>query len=97
MGRPSSTRRLDGRRTYRLVLPPNPPAKHFWAVDVDDAQTRSFLQTADPHPSAMSLTGTVATEDDGSTVLWFGPERWSPGSRRRRSPGDLEPVEGSAV
>ncbi|WP_435735982.1 DUF1254 domain-containing protein [Cellulosimicrobium sp. PMB13] len=65
---------LDGARTYRLVLPPNPPAKNFWAVDVYDTQTRSLLQTADPHPSVMSLTGTVTTEDDGSTVLWFGPE-----------------------
>ncbi|MBD8077766.1 DUF1254 domain-containing protein [Cellulosimicrobium arenosum] len=65
---------LDGARTYRLVLTPNPPAENFWAVDIYDTQTRSLLQTSDPHPSVMSLTGTVATEDDGSIVLWFGPE-----------------------
>ncbi|WP_082918767.1 DUF1254 domain-containing protein [Cellulosimicrobium sp. I38E] len=65
---------LDGARTYRLVLPPNPPAKNFWSVDLYDTQTRSLLQTDDPYPSLLSLSGTVATEEDGSTVLWFGPE-----------------------
>lgn len=66
-------RHLDGSRTYRLVLPPNPPAKNFWSVDLYDTQTRSLLQTANPYPSLMSLSGTVTTEADGSTVLWFGP------------------------
>ncbi|MHA7133132.1 DUF1254 domain-containing protein [Oerskovia turbata] len=65
---------LDGARAYRLVLPPNPPAKNFWSVDLYDTQTRSLLQTPNPYPSVMSLTGTVETEADGSTVLWFGPE-----------------------
>lgn len=65
---------LDGARTYRLVLPPNPPAKNFWSVDLYDTQTRSLLQTDNPYPSLLSLSGTVATEEDGSTVLWFGPE-----------------------
>ncbi|GAA4472469.1 DUF1254 domain-containing protein [Rhodococcus olei] len=64
---------LDGGKTYRLTLPPNPPAKNFWSVDVYDTQTRSLLQTDNPYPSLMSLSGTVATEPDGSTVLWFGP------------------------
>ena len=64
---------LDGARTYRLVLPPNPPAKNFWSVDLYDTQTRSLLQTDNPYPSLLSLSGTVATEEDGSTVLWFGP------------------------
>ncbi|MGW5239144.1 DUF1254 domain-containing protein [Monashia sp. NPDC004114] len=65
---------LDGSHTYRLTLPPNPPAKNFWSVDVYDTQTRSLLQTENPYPSVMSLSGTVASEDDGSVHLWFGPE-----------------------
>ncbi|MCU7528151.1 DUF1254 domain-containing protein [Prescottella equi] len=64
---------LDGGKTYRLTLPPNPPAKNFWSVDVYDTQTRSLLQTDNPYPSLMSLSGTVEPEDDGSFVLWFGP------------------------
>ncbi len=65
---------LDGSHTYRLTLPPNPPAKNFWSVDVYDTQTRSLLQTDNPYPSLMSLSGTVASEDDGSVHLWFGPQ-----------------------
>ncbi|SEK19294.1 DUF1254 domain-containing protein [Rhodococcus maanshanensis] len=69
----SQGRLLDGAKTYRLVLPPNPPAKNFWSVDVYDTQTRSLLQTDNPYPSLMSLSGTVQEEQDGSIVLWFGP------------------------
>lgn len=64
---------LDGGKHYRLVLPPDPPAKNFWSVDIYDTQTRSLLQTDNPYPSLMSLSGTVRTESDGSIVLWFGP------------------------
>lgn len=68
----SRGRPLDGAKTYRLVLPANPPAKNFWSVDIYDTQTRSLLRTDNPHPSLMSLTGTVTPEPDGSIVLWFG-------------------------
>ncbi|CRK50819.1 conserved hypothetical protein [Rhodococcus sp. RD6.2] len=64
---------LDGGKHYRLTLPPDAPAKNFWSVDLYDTQTRSLLQTDNPYPSLMSLTGTVEPESDGSIVLWFGP------------------------
>ncbi|WP_175585515.1 DUF1254 domain-containing protein [Nocardia cyriacigeorgica] len=64
---------LDGSTTYKLTLPANPPAKNFWSVDVYDTQTRSLLQTDNPYPSLMSLSGTVQKEPDGSIALWFGP------------------------
>ncbi|MEV5649474.1 DUF1254 domain-containing protein [Nocardia sp. NPDC052254] len=64
---------LDGAEHYRLTLPPNPPAKNFWSVDLYDTQTRSLLQTDNPYPSLMSLTGTVRSAPDGSTELRFGP------------------------
>jgi hypothetical protein len=65
---------FDGERTYTLTLPPNPPAKNFWSVDVYDTQTRSLLQTDNPYPSVMSLGDTVASNGDGSYTIWFGPE-----------------------
>ncbi|MEV6058621.1 DUF1254 domain-containing protein [Nocardia asteroides] len=64
---------LDGANTYRLTLPPEPPAKNFWSIDLYDTQTRSLLQTDNPYPSLMSLSGTIEEEQDGSIVLWFGP------------------------
>ncbi len=63
---------LDGSRAYSLRIPPNPPAKNFWSVDVYDTQTRSLLQSTD-YPALSSLSGTLAAEDDGSVVLRFGP------------------------
>jgi hypothetical protein len=64
---------LDGATTYSLTLPPDPPAKNFWSIDVYDTQTRSLLQTDDPYPSVTSLSGTVAPNHDGSSTIWFGP------------------------
>lgn len=64
---------LDGGRTYRLTLPAGIPAKNFWSVDLYDTQTRSLLETDNPYPALMSLSNTVATNDDGSVDLWFGP------------------------
>lgn len=63
---------LDGGTTYSLTIPPDAPAKNFWAVDVYDTQTRSLLQST-PYPALSSLSTEMQTEDDGSCVLWFGP------------------------
>ena len=65
---------LDGAKTYTLTLPPDPPAKNFWSVDVYDTQTRSLLQTDNPYPSVMSLGDTLIANDDGSYTIWFGPQ-----------------------
>ena len=45
---------LDGAKTYRLHLPPNPPAKDFWAVTIYDPQTRCELQTDQQFPTVDS-------------------------------------------
>lgn len=65
---------LDGARTYRLHVDPNPPAKNFWAVDVYDTQTRSLLVVpSTPYPAVASNDGKVQANDDGSYDLYFGP------------------------
>ena len=35
---------FDGSKTYKLHVPPNPPAKDFWAITMYDTQTRSQLR-----------------------------------------------------
>ncbi|WP_312165772.1 DUF1254 domain-containing protein [Phenylobacterium sp.] len=67
-------RPLDGARTYRLRVPAGVPAKDFWSVLVYDVQTRSMLQTDQQFPSLSSAKG-LAANADGSTDLYFAPER----------------------
>lgn len=65
---------LDGGRSYRLHIDPNPPAKNFWAVDVYDTQTRSLIIVpSTTAPAVASHDGAVAPNDDGSYDLYFGP------------------------
>jgi hypothetical protein len=81
---------LDGAKTYRLHVDPDPPAKNFWAVDVYDTQTRSLIQVASTiHPALASNSGTLQANDDGSCDLTLDPRRppaWRPtGSRRSQA------------
>jgi hypothetical protein len=65
---------LDGGKTYRLRVDPNPPAKNFWSVDVYDTQTRSLLQVPSTiWPALASTSGELRTNEDGSYDLHFGP------------------------
>jgi hypothetical protein len=65
---------LDGGRSYRLHVDPNPPAKNFWAVDVYDTQTRSLIQVPSTiWPALASNTGKLQPNPDGSWDLYFGP------------------------
>jgi hypothetical protein len=71
----SQGRYLDGGSSYQLLLPKDIPAKNFWSVVVYDPQTRSLLQTPrSTRPSLNSQSGSVATNPDGSTTIYFGPE-----------------------
>jgi hypothetical protein len=65
---------LDGGRNYRLTLPPDIPQSRFWSAMVYDRQTRSMLQTDQPRPDIGSQSGTVETNPDGSTDIYFGPK-----------------------
>ena len=64
---------LDGARNYRLTLPSNIPESRFWSVMAYDNQTRSMLQTDQPKPDVGSQSGTVETNPDGTTEVYFGP------------------------
>ena len=64
---------FDGARSYRVTLPADIPESRFWSVILYDRQTRSMLQTDQPHPSLGSQSGTVEANPDGSTDIYFGP------------------------
>jgi hypothetical protein len=64
---------FDGGRSYRLTLPADIPQSRFWSVILYDRQTRSMLQTDQHLPDLGSQTGTVETNPDGSTDIYFGP------------------------
>src|SRR5262249_14161738 len=42
--RDASNALLDGGKSYRLRVPPNVPAKQFWAVTVYDFDTAAFIR-----------------------------------------------------
>jgi hypothetical protein len=63
---------LDGGKRYRLHIPPNIPAKHFWSVVAYDADSRSILRNDQPFPSVSTYTHPRANAD-GSIDIVFGP------------------------
>ena len=65
---------LDGVHTYKLTLPPNPPARDFWSVVAYDTQTRAMLQTDQQFPSVNNQPGGAKSNADGSTDVYLGPE-----------------------
>lgn len=65
---------FDGSLTYKLHVPPNPPAKDFWAVTIYDPQTRSQLQTDQKFPTVGSQTEGLKLNEDGSCDIYFSPE-----------------------
>jgi hypothetical protein len=64
---------LDGARDYRLVVPPDPPARQFWSVCIYDALTRTIPDTTTKIAEISSRTSPV-TNIDGSVELRFGPQ-----------------------
>ena len=65
---------LDGSKTYKLHIPPNPPVKDFWAVTLYDTQTRSQLQTDQQFPTLGSQSEGLEQNADGSYDIYFAPK-----------------------
>ena len=72
--RDSKGRPFEGGKTYKVHLPPNVPAKQFWAFTVYDVQTRSMLQTDQRFPEITSAEKSVQKNTDGSYDVYFGPK-----------------------
>ena len=65
---------LYGEKNYKLLMPPNVPAKDFWSIVVYDPQTRSMLQTDQKFPNKNSKKDKLIYNEDGSVDLYFGPK-----------------------
>jgi hypothetical protein len=62
---------LDGSKSYRIHVPPNPPVAQFWSFTVYDNETRCFVDTG-VQPDRSSRDN-IAKNNDGSVDLYFGP------------------------
>jgi len=65
-------RALDGGRTYKLNVPRGVPATQFWAATVYDVATAAFVRDS-PRIEVNSYERDLATNDDGSIDVYFGP------------------------
>lgn len=74
----SEKNHFDGSRTYKVTLPKGIPQANFWSLTVYDNMTRSMLATPQRFPRAGSQsypTPAAEPNPDGSTTVWFGPEK----------------------
>ena len=63
---------LDGASEHRLHVPPNVPAKQFWAATVYDLETEAFFREA-PTTEINSFQD-IQKNADGSVDVYFGPQ-----------------------
>lgn len=64
---------FDGSRHYRLHVPPNVPAREFWAINLYDSETCGFISGA-PRVGADSYDMTLQRNADGSVDIDFGSQ-----------------------
>jgi len=65
---------LHGSQSYRLHLPPNPPAALFWAVTAYNITDGTMTAAPQLMPSINGFNN-VVTNGDGSVDLYFGPNK----------------------
>lgn len=65
---------LNGSNTYKLHLPPDPPAALFWAVTAYNITDGTMVEAPQLLPSINGYNK-VAMNGDGSVDLWFSPEK----------------------
>ncbi|MGC4013458.1 MAG: DUF1254 domain-containing protein [Luteolibacter sp.] len=65
---------LNGSGTYKLHLPPDPPAALFWAVTAYNITDGTMPETKQLLPSTNGYYD-IPKNADGSIDIWFGPEK----------------------
>ncbi len=62
---------FDGSKTYRLIVPPNPPVEQYWSLTAYDRQTHALIKNVD-RASRASNSAEVKKNQDGSVDLYLG-------------------------
>ncbi len=65
---------IDGAKSYRLHVPPNPPAGQFWSLTIYDLETRRPVENGTGVVDRSSRQPDLANNADGSVDLHFGPQ-----------------------
>jgi hypothetical protein len=68
-----SDRWFDGSKTYRLTVPPNPPAKQFWSLTIYDTYDRVGIDNKTQNADLSSRDEGLRKNPDGSVDLYVGP------------------------
>lgn len=63
---------LNGSNSYKLHLPPDPPAALFWAATAYNVTDGTMVEAPQLMPSINGFNK-VTANSDGSVDLWFGP------------------------
>jgi hypothetical protein len=63
---------LDGKKTYRLIVPPNAPIEQYWSATAYDRETHALIRGMS-RPSLASNDTAVQKNPDGSVDIYFGP------------------------
>jgi len=64
---------LDGKKAYRLTVPPNAPIEQYWSATAYDRETHALIRGV-ARPSLASNDTTVQKNPDGSVDIYFGPK-----------------------
>jgi hypothetical protein len=65
---------LDGAKTYEVTLPGPVPVNNFWSFIVNDAQTRSILETDQKSGGIDGNAQGLVKNPDGGATIYFGPK-----------------------
>ncbi|MGC1447133.1 MAG: DUF1254 domain-containing protein [Xanthobacteraceae bacterium] len=64
---------FDGAKTYRLIVPANPPVEQYWSVTAYDRETHALIKNM-PRASRSSQIPELQKNTDGSVDIYFGPK-----------------------
>jgi hypothetical protein len=71
--RDADGQQLNGKDTYRLNVPKDPPARDFWSVIAYSMVTKGFIRNAERVGLSSRQLADMTSNDDGSVDVYFAP------------------------